>query len=121
MFYIVFATGGFVWVIALFKRELLARRRSFRIILGLSIVLFSVGVMLHLKEARYPASGALLAPLVSLGLYRLCRAIFIRHFKREPRDTWLNWAEGMSDDRLFNIVYFVLAGWIWALLAGFMS
>lgn len=104
--------GLFVFVIALFKRELLVERESFRLILGVSALLFIAGLALHFSAAwRDSSCGALLAPLISLGFYRLCRGIFLRLFKREPRDTYLDWSPGMGADRLFNIVYFV-CGWL---------
>jgi hypothetical protein len=105
------SVGYLVFAIALFKRELLVKEESFRLILGVSALLFVVGVALHISTAwRDSACGALLVPLISLGYYRLCRKIFIWLFQREPRDTYLNWSPGMGADRVFNIVYFVLGG-----------
>jgi len=113
--------GMFVSVIALFKRELLIKKESFTIILVLSIVVFFVGVVLHFTE-RDPNSscGALLTPLMSLGLYHLCRKGFLRRFEREPRDTFLDWQSGLAADRLFNIAYFASAFWLELLTAGGM-
>jgi hypothetical protein len=117
-----FSIGGLVFAIALFKRELLVRKDRFRLILGISSVLFLAGITIHfMATGQDSAHGALLVPLISLGLYRLCYKIFVAHFRREPRDTWLNWAEGMAADRLFNIVYFVSAFWCWMLVTIFMS
>lgn len=80
-----FAIGGFVLVIALFKRELLIEGESFLFILIISIVLFLAGLVLHFTEAgRYSMSGALVNPIVSLGLFHLCRKIFLKRQKREP-------------------------------------
>lgn len=108
-----FSIGGFVWVIALFKRELLVEKEGFRIILGVSITLFLAGLILHFTVAgQQSGAGALLAPLLSLGMFRLCRRLFLKRFNREPRDTWLNWSEGMGADRVFNIVYFVSTLWL---------
>lgn len=117
-----FSIGGLVWIIALFKRELLIERKTFRIILVISIALFLTGLVHYFTAAgRYPGSGALLSPLLSLGVFRLFRSIFLMRLKREPRDTWLNWGEGMGADRVFNIMYFVLAAWLWIFVAVVMS
>jgi hypothetical protein len=108
--------------IGIFKRELLIETESFRIILGISVVLFLVGLFLHFTApGRHFGSGALLCPLLSLGLYRLCRRVFIRQYNREPRDTWFDWSEGMGADRIFNILYFGSVGWLLMLLAAFIS
>ena len=113
MDYVYIPAGLFVSIIALWKRELLAQRESFRIILGISVILFLVGLMLHFAEAdRDSSSGALLAPLMSLGLYRLFRRFFFKQYKHEPRDTYLNWQSGLAADRIFNIAYFVLSCWL---------
>ncbi len=113
-----FALGGLVFAIAIFRRELLIRTESFRIILIVSVGLFFTGLALHLTNpGRNSTSGALLCPLFSLGLYRLCYRVFVMRLKREPRDTFFNWDKGMGADRVFNIVYFVLTAWLWMLTA----
>jgi hypothetical protein len=118
---LLFLVGGLVLTIALFKRELLVESESFRLILGVSALLFVAGLALHFSDAwRDSNCGALLVPLISLGFYRLCRRIFIRLYKREPRDTYLDWSPGMGVDRVFNIVYFVLGSWLWMLVTVFM-
>lgn len=111
-----FSIGGFVIAIAYFKMELLIEKESFKLIFGVSVALFFAGIALHFTEAgRYSMSGALLVPLLSLALFRLCRNVFLKRYNREPRDTFLNWTAGMGKDRVFNIVYFVSAAWLWAL------
>jgi hypothetical protein len=119
---LLFCIGGLVFVIGIFKRELLVQANSFRIILAITVALFLIGLVLHFAySGLYPGSGALLSPLVSLVLYRLSRNIFMATYEREPLDTWLNWSKGMGPDRIFNILYFVTAGCLWTLLAAFMS
>lgn len=101
----------------LFKRELLIEKESFRLILGVSIALFLVGVALHFTEAGQDSpSGALVHPLISLWLFRLFRRVFVMRFKHEPRDTFFNWENGLGADRLFNIVYFGIVGCLWMLI-----
>jgi hypothetical protein len=94
-------------VIALFKRELLAQRDSFMVILLVTIILFIAGVVLHFAEGNKDSScGALLTPLLSLCLYRSYRKVFLRQYEHEPGDTYLNLESGLAADRIFNIVFF---------------
>ncbi len=106
--------GGFVIYTFLSRRELLIEGEGFRLILGVSAALFATGIVLHFTEAgRYSMSGALLCPLLSLGLFRMFRRVFINRFKHEPRDTFFNWNPGLGEDRVFNIVYGVSAALLW--------
>jgi hypothetical protein len=78
-------------------------------VLGISILLFLVGLVLHFTGiGRNNASAALLTPLMSLLAFRLLRKIFIMRFKHEPKDTFFDWNPGLGWDRLFNIVYVAL-------------
>jgi len=119
---LLFVIGGFVWITAAFKRELLLKQRSFRLLCIISLGLFAAGTFIHVNySGRYRGSGALFNPLISLLLYRLCWKLFVMHFQREPRETWLDWRPGMAADRLFNIVYFCLGLWLWIFTSGFLS
>jgi uncharacterized membrane protein len=112
--------GGFVLGIILFRRNLLLETESFRIILGVSFLVFLAGLVLHFTEAgRYTMSGALLSPLLSLILFLICRRIFILCFKHEPQDTFLNFEAGKDEDRIFNIIYFT-AGFCLVMLAAIL-
>lgn len=89
MDYLVYTSGLFVPIVELFKRELLIETASFRVILIISVILFIVGIALHFTQiGRNSSSGALLTSLMSLGIYRLLRKIFMERFRHEPRDTW---------------------------------
>jgi hypothetical protein len=105
-----FLIGTFVAIIFIFKMELLIDKPSYTYILWVSVVLFVAGLILHFTESgRSSASGALLAPFLSLMLFRFFRRIFIRYFKHEPRDTFFNWQSGLAADRFFNIIYGTLS------------
>ncbi len=68
--------------------------------------MFIGSLVLHFMENRGRSfSGALLAPLLSLMLFRFGRRVFLRYFKHEIRDTAHDWRPGMAEDRLFNIIY----------------
>lgn len=114
--------GLFVVGVALFKRELLVDPQSLQVILWLSVVSFILGIALHFTEFGADAlPGMLLMPLLSLGLYRGGRRIFIRIFNREPRDTFMDWRGGMAADRAFNVLFFVGSIWLGLLTAAGMS
>lgn len=107
---ILFVIGGFVIEIFFFRRELLIDRRTFRLVLLVSIALFFAGLVLHFTEiGRHSISGALLVPLFTLALFRLFRRVFLIRFKHEPRDTFLDWRSGLGADKLFDFVYFMSA------------
>ena len=113
MDYLYFIIGYFVAGIALFKRKLLVHKHTSNIILAISVVLFVLGIGLHFTEwGRQAPVGSLLTPLMSLALWRFCRAVFLTRLKREPKDTAMDWSPGMAADRLFNIVFFVLSAWL---------
>lgn len=108
--------GALVILISIFKRELLNGRESFRVLLGISTVLFLIGLALHFNSVGTDLSnGALLMPLISLGYYRLCRKIFVMRYKREPTYT-LSYYPGHMADNIFNLVYFGLCGGLGALV-----
>lgn len=119
---IYFSIGGLVFAVGIFKRELLIQSQGLKIILGVSTALFLACLALHFRApGQHPSSGALLCPLISLGLFHLFRRLFLWRFQREPKDTWLNWDPGQGPDRLFNILFFVLTGWLWIFLAVVIS
>lgn len=112
-----FVAGGFVIAVALFRRDLLFRPETFKIILGISAVLFTAGLVLILiKRAKSNMEGALLSPMVSIGLFWTMHKLFRLWLKRNPEDTYMNWKSGLGPDRVFNIVYFTSAFICWALV-----
>lgn len=118
---LLFSLGGLVFVVGIFRRELLIQRNSFIVILIISVALFLAGLVVHFAyNGVCRGSGALLSPLV-LALYRWFYHIFLTSYGRPPLDTWLDWREGMAPDRILNILYFVTGGFCWTVLAAFMS
>ena len=108
--YVFIFTGGFVIGIFIIKREWLIQQSSFRVILAVSWILFLVGIAFHFaKPSLYSSSGALIAPILTLGLFRFSRKVFVERFKHEPRDTFLNSGAGLAADMVFNFTYFVSA------------
>lgn len=48
-------------------------------------------------------------PIYQLLLFRLCYALFIRWKKREPKDCSLVFSTGLAVDRVFSIIYVLMA------------
>jgi hypothetical protein len=98
--------GFFVFVIFGLKPELLIEVATFRVVLVISAAAFLVGLVLYFKaEASDSAVGALLAPLPTLGFFRLLRRLFLKWVHREPIDTAFNWTPGLVKDRAFAFVF----------------
>jgi hypothetical protein len=103
-------TGGLAIWSQILGIEILIKDSTFRFLLAISSVLFVIGVIFHYAPAgRQSTCGALLAPLPSLGLFRVCRKLFARWTGRDPKDTFLRWDRGLGPDQLFNVIYFILA------------
>jgi hypothetical protein len=97
----------------LFRRDWLVEEDSYKLVRGISVIAFLAGLaLLFLDRARFSGTGVLCAPLLTLLMFRLCRKIFLRMFKREPKDTFMNWKAGLAADRLFNIAYFTLTTFV---------
>ena len=113
-----FAMGGLVFGIFIFKRELLVAKQTFRPILAICSALFLGSIAVYAMSATPPPGiGALLCPLLSLLVYRLCRKVFLARVGHEPRDTYLNWAPGLGPDRVFNIIFVALTLCLWIFTA----
>ena len=110
-----FVIGGFVIAVFLFDRSLLFEPETHRIILGIAAVMFVVGAVLVFGSNW--TAGALMNPLVSIGLLWVMRKLFRWWVERDPLDTFMNWKPGMAADRLFNIIYFTSAFICWGLIA----
>lgn len=106
--YIYLFVSMFVFNIFIFKREWLFERESFNVILGISTLLFLIGIVLHFtKTGTTLASSALLTPLLSLLAFRFFRKLFFMIAEREPEDTFLRRGEELGPDRLFNITFMI--------------
>ncbi len=102
-----FAVGYSILAIFGIKPELLIKDSSFKVILATSSAVFLLGLTLHFTpEAFEWGAGALLAPLLTLAYFRLCRRLFLTRVKREPIDTAFNWTPGLVKDRAFAFAYF---------------
>ncbi|HKR59374.1 MAG TPA: hypothetical protein VJS64_06535 [Pyrinomonadaceae bacterium] len=88
-----------------FKPDVLIRKKTFKIVLFLSAAEFLVGVILHFTPQAHSAAGALLAPLPTLGYFRLCLKQFLKLVHREPVDVAYNWSPGLFKDRIFAFTF----------------
>lgn len=89
----------------------LCDRKYVGIVNSLVIALSAIGILLGLfsKGDRFilGIAFAFLSPSYHLVLYRQSRTLFIKKFKREPKDVAFNFKTGLLVDRTFA-VFFVL-------------
>src|ERR1043166_63158 len=88
-----------------FKPDVLIRETTFKIVALLCATEFLVGIVLHFTSQAHSASGALLAPLPTLGYFRVCLKQFLRFMHREPVDVAYNWSPGLFKDRVFAFAF----------------
>jgi len=88
-----------------FKPELLIGERTFKIVAVVCAAEFLAGVVLHFTAEAHSASGGLLAPLPTLGYFRVCLMWFRKLVHREPVDVAYNWSSGLFLDRVFAFVF----------------
>jgi hypothetical protein len=111
MLYVYVLVVLLVPIIVMFRRELLVAQSTSRIILIASAILFGTGLLLHFTDiGRDSPSGALLTRLFSYGLFRCLRKIFLRRFRREPMDTYLDMRSKLAWDRAFNVFFLLYLG-----------
>jgi hypothetical protein len=106
--YLIFI-GMSVIMIPLFKRDLLVNKKSFQVILIISIVSFFAALIIDLFDFGHKYWGllSLYYPIYVVLSYRILRYLFILLKKREPIDTAFD-LKGTTPwiDRIFNIIYF---------------
>jgi hypothetical protein len=101
-----YCVGLSIFFIFGLKPGLLIEDATFKAVLAISSMIFVVGLALHFTaEASDSARGALLAPLLTLGYFRLLRKLFLRWVHREPIDTAFNWTPGLVKDRTFAFAF----------------
>jgi len=88
-----------------FKPDLLIGEKTFKIVAVVCAVEFLAGVVLHFTPEAHSASGGLLAPLPTLGYFRVCLVQFRKLMHREPVDVAYNWSSGLFMDRVFAFVF----------------
>lgn len=106
--YIYAFAGLFVFGIFLIKRDWLFKRKSFNVILVITVLLFLTGLIIRfIEQWQTSFSFALLTPLLSLVIFRLYLKLFLMIKKREPKNTFHRWDDGenLGADRLFNAVF----------------
>jgi hypothetical protein len=109
--YILFL-GLLILLVPLYKRELLTQKRSFSILLKISISFLLIAIILDLLNIDKKCWGffSFYFPIYIVFLYRFLRMLFYKIKKREPIDTAFD-LKGITPwiDRIFNIVYFSLS------------
>ena len=103
---IYFCLGFSVLAVFIFQPGLLIKPTTFKTIAVISVAEFVIGVWLHFTSHAHSSVGALLAPLPTVGYFRLCLNAFLNRVHREPVDVAYNWTPGLAKDRLFAFAFF---------------
>jgi len=102
--------SGFVIPLTLFVffRKLLNEPKYQKLLLIIFSVLAAIGIAIVLiKNQAYSFYLMLILPLISYWIYRMSLSVFRKKNKRNPKDTAMDWRDGLDHDRLFNIGYVI--------------
>ncbi len=95
-------------------REFFLQKIISRLLLVIYIMMFMIYYIdytLLFNDVKY--AYILRAPLIITLLYYLFRYIFIKKFNREPRNTFWIWEHrGYLYDVLFNLLFFIITGFL---------
>lgn len=101
--------GLSIIIIFLFKRDLLTKQNSFRVIFIFSIILFVLGYVLDiLIKQEKSLAIALKIPLLCLLIFRGFLWIFEKLYNRVPVDTFWTMKKDVWKDAIFNILFWII-------------
>jgi len=102
MDFILVLIGLAIFFIFLFKRETLVDKKALFSIVIVCVILFIIGYILQFLNIK---NGQFLKmPLIQYTLYRFCYFIFVKIYKREPKDTWWTMDLSLMKDGIFNFI-----------------
>ena|SRR5690554_293191 len=102
MDFILIMIGLSIFHIFLFKREILVQKQSSLYIAIACIILFVLGYILIYFDMKI--GKALTMPFIQFVLYRFCHFIFVKIYKREPKNTWWSMDLSLMTDGVFNFL-----------------
>jgi hypothetical protein len=107
---ILFGTLGFgIQLVFLLKREWLFEKRSFTLIVAVSIVLFALSYILMFVNMGNPSVVRLMTlPLLSAGMFYMLNFVFFKIYNRNPEDTFWSMDWSQMRDGIFNFLFWVL-------------
>lgn len=107
MDFILIMIGLFILHIFLFKREILVQKQSALYIGIACISLLVLGYVLIYFDIKI--GKALTIPFFQFFSYRFCHFIFVKIYKREPKDTWWSMDLSLMIDGIFNLLCMLFA------------
>jgi|SRR5690554_23594 len=107
MDFILVLIGLAIFFIFLFKREILVQKKSALYVAAVCIILVLTGVILLHFDIKI--GKILIIPFVQYVLYRFLYFIFIKIYKREPKDTWWTMDLSLMTDGIFNFICVLFA------------
>ncbi|UUV22726.1 hypothetical protein [Paenimyroides aestuarii] len=105
-FFLIFS-GQIILYIFLFNRKILVDKKYQFIFLFACIVLFALGDIL--QNTNVKGGEALKIPLLQWGIYRIFYFIFVKLYKREPKDTFGSMDKTLMIDGVFNALFWFIA------------
>lgn len=107
MDFILIMVGLFILHIFLFKREILVQKQSAPYIGIACITLLALGFVLTYFNIKI--GKALTIPFFQFISYRFCHFIFVKIYRREPKDTWWTMDLSLMIDGVFNFLCMLFA------------
>jgi len=103
------AIGISIHVVFLFKREMLFDRRSFSLLLAVSVIIFALSYMLHKWNLGQPKTIILLKiPMLTLLIFFLMKTFYFKIFRKNPRDTFWSMDIELMRDGIFNALFWII-------------
>lgn len=94
--------GLAVFFIFLFKREILIQKKSAIYFTTICVILALIGIILLYFNIKIGIN--LTIPFVQYTLYRFSHFIFVKIYKREPKDTWWTMDLSLMTDGIYNFI-----------------
>ena len=98
--------GFFVQIIFMFKREWLFERKSFRLILFASTILFLLSYILMINHIGNPKTVRMLTiPLLAALMFYVVKLVFFKFYGRNLEDTFWSMDASLMSDGIFNALF----------------
>lgn len=117
MNYIFVILGLSTQLIFLFKREILLDKKKSKLLLVFNFFLFFLGLFLKdFLQLEFKLIGMLKMSLFSQLIFITMLFIFRKAYKKKPKDTYMSFDTGLLKDGIFNFIFWVLGGFVPALI-----
>jgi hypothetical protein len=105
--------GFSYFMLLLIHRNLFVKKKSFKILLFIAIILSILANLIHYNSNTPNTLMILNAPLICVIIYRLSYEVYLKIFNKPPMspfDLTFNFNDNLTKDRIFNIVILLTIG-----------